>query len=317
MISQCMSPGGAEYKAASTDDDEKNVDGIPAESKKSEVAESKAEEKRSDRREGKEEHKHRVTEMRTDRLREVQKSYLESLREARDQYFDARQKGASNARRMFEPSPEFFDAFAADRPHPTSCRNLNRTKFWGTERGGAKDGSEGKEQEEAEELNLTEEEIEQEIDRLKTRSMEVEALLREKFDDEGCIETCRSKLEQCSEFYESLGKLASTLKVLKGAFFQELLSRGTGKPRGHINRDRVTGLVKLEEVLTDEEEMQKMILSAEALCDLVRVKIEDDNDLGLALSVVGDSLDFFTEMSKLAKIKGEEEYPFLQMLRTF
>ena len=46
----------------------------------------------------------------------------------------------------------------------------------------------------------------------------------------------------------------------------------------------MTGLVKLETVITTHGELQQMVQLAEGLCDLVRVKIEDDNDLGLALS---------------------------------
>lgn len=318
MIAQ--SPGGAEHKSernADVDVDEKKSDESAAESK-NDREESKAEGKRSDRRVGKEEHATRVSQMREDRLREARDQYLEGLRSARQQYFETRKQAARARRNMFEPSSEMLEHLPlhSGQNAPTSCRNLSRTRFWDSEASGAQPGAEGKEEEEPE-LSLTEEEIEQEIDRLKTRSMEVEALLRVQFDNEGCIPECRTKLEQCSEFYENLGKLATQLNVLKGAAFQELLGRGTGNPRGNINRDRVTGLVKLETVITTHGELQQMVQLAEGLCDLVRVKIEDDNDLGLALSVVGDSLDFFTEMSKLAKLKGEEEHPFLQMLRTF
>ena len=68
------------------------------------------------------------------------------------------------------------------------------------------------------------------------------------------------------------------------AWLQELLGRGTGAARGHLGRERAKGLVPLEKVLASEAEQRAMVLQAEALSDLVRVKIEDDNDLGLALS---------------------------------
>jgi len=75
--------------------------------------------------------------------------------------------------------------------------------------------------------------------------------------------------------------------------------------------------VAVEQFLTDESELNSMISRAEGLCDLVRVKIEDDNDLGLAISVVGDSLDFFEELAKIAATQNKDEYLFMQELRAF
>jgi hypothetical protein len=229
-------------------------------------------------------------------------------------------------RSMFEPSMEMLNLFGGFERSPSSTtpRSGDVKQFW--EDGQALDGtmrpapsgvesvSFGNSQQDPEPV-LNEEQIEEEVNRLMTRCMEVrktiklyesvcvsengscngfaftniahfqvEAVLREKFDDEACIETCRVKLQQCTQFYADLGTLSSELGVLKGAAFQELLGRGTGNPRGHINRERVTGLVKIEKVLTDEAEISRMIKLAEGLCDLVRVKIEDDNDLGLAMS---------------------------------
>ena len=163
---------------------------------------------------------------------------------------------------------------------------------------------------------MSAEELEQEVDRLKGRAMEVEAVLRLDFGSEGCIGEATDKLKACSDFYEQLTQVAEKLGVLKGAAFQEMLGRGTGNPRGHINRDRVTGLVKLEEALP-EAELQEAIAKAEGLCDLVRVKIEDDNDLGLALSVVQDSTAFLDEMKRVAKMRGTEEPAFMDELRQF
>ena len=75
--------------------------------------------------------------------------------------------------------------------------------------------------------------------------------------------------------------------------------------------------MKVETILAEDAELQSMIQGAEGLCDLVRVKIEDDNDLGLALSVVDDSLDFLAEMSKIALADGKDEFSFLNLLRGY
>jgi hypothetical protein len=268
------------------------------------------------RRSGKEEHAERVRTLREQRLLEVNEGYLQRLRSAREQYRENKKVAQRNKRSMFEPSIEMLEYFGGLERPPTNCKS--KKTFWDDEDGktGGGGASEGEGGGKEEEPTMTSEEIEAEVDRLKGRAMEVEAVLRLDFGAAGCIEQATEKLHHCSQFYEELQTVADKLGVLKGAAFQEMLSRGTGNPRGHINRDRVTGLVKLEDVL-DGETLSAAIEKAEGLCDLVRVKIEDDNDLGLALSVVQDSTAFIDEMKRVAKLKKTGEAEFMEELREF
>jgi hypothetical protein len=262
------------------------------------------------RRSGKEEHTERVRLLREQRLEEVNAGYLQRLRSAREQYRENRKVAQRNKRSMFEPSIEMLEYFGGLERPPTNCKP--KKTFWDDEDGNTKGGADAEEKE----TTMTKDELEAEVDRLKGRAMEVEAVLRLDFGSAGCIDEATEKLNTCSEFYEQLQSVADTLGVLKGAAFQEMLGRGTGNPRGHINRERVTGLVKLEEVL-DAAAMASAISKAEGLSDLVRVKIEDDNDLGLALSVVQDSVAFIDEMKRVAKLKKTGEGEFMEELRQF
>ena len=164
-------------------------------------------------------------------------------------------------------------------------------------------------------IPVSKEQLEEGINLLMGRAMEAEAVLRIDFSKTGCIAEMTEKLQRCVECHENLLMLASQLEVIKGAAFQELLGRGTGNPRGHINReDRIRGKVKLDEAL-DTEALEAAILGAEAFCDLVRIKIEDDNDLELALHVVEDSAAFLVDTKRIAAIKQQDEHEFLQTLR--
>lgn len=84
----------------------------------------------------------------------------------------------------------------------------------------------------------------------------------------------------------------------------------------HLDRERETGKVPLETV-TDVITIDAMVKQANELCALVRVKIEDDNDLGLASTVVEDSLNFFTDLVELAKWREMDVMALLEELRAF
>ena len=75
---------------------------------------------------------------------------------------------------MFEPSVQMLSLVGGFERPPTSCKH-RKSKFWETE--GEGEVSESKEPTPAEKdeaaPSLTKEEIEKEIDRLKTRTMEV------------------------------------------------------------------------------------------------------------------------------------------------
>jgi len=83
-----------------------------------------------------------------------------------------------------------------------------------------------------------------------------------------------------------------------------------------VGRDRVVGKVPLE-TLTDMLTVDLMVDAAQELCSLVRIKIEDDNDLGLASTVLEDSSGFFRDLEELAKWRELDIMVLLEELRMF
>ena len=98
--------------------------------------------------------------------------------------------------------------------------------------------------------------------------LEVEAVLRLPFETSKHVQEAQAALEASRQFYLDLGVVSDKLGVLKGQTFQELLGRGGGRRQGgQLGRERLTGLVKLEDALSTAE-ISKAVSSAEAMCDV-------------------------------------------------
>lgn len=186
--------------------------------------------------------------------------------------------------------------------------------------------------------------IETETERLSGRALEVEAVLRLDFGGAGAMEKAAQTVREQLEFMQELRRIAQTGEWLMGAIFQELLARratsngggagggaggaagaGVGAEGGmdtragfsnamSVHRSRQVGRVALETVVAGDD-IPKLGESAAALCAVVRIKLEDDNDLGLALTVLEDSDEFFKAVTRLAKVVGEPPEALFTRLR--
>ena len=84
----------------------------------------------------------------------------------------------------------------------------------------------------------------------------------------------------------------------------------------HIGRARAAGNVPLE-TLTDLLTIDSMMAAAHEVCGLIRVKIEDNNDLGLATTVLEDCSGFFDSVEELANWREMDVMTLIEELRAF
>ena len=189
-------------------------------------------------------------------------------------------------------------------------------------------------------------ELDEMTDNLVTRALEVEAILRRDFTSHhAALEDTRKALKAALQFISDLHKLAEESDHLAGAIFQELLARhaaaaaaaaaeassasqeadgagagggacGPGRGTLHIGRARAAGNVPLE-TLTDLLTIDSMMAAAHEVCGLIRVKIEDNNDLGLATTVLEDCSGFFDSVEELANWREMDVMTLIEELRAF
>ena len=245
------------------------------------------------------------------KMKDVENAYLDSLRRARLEYFDER-KSVSEPTILEIAKPDLaakelleIDTFAAgasssDGTSPASDLNLSAEMNMSARMLAniARPGTASVAG------RLDSADFDREVDRLMGRMMEVESVLRLPFETPEHVREAMEALEASRLFVIDLGELSEKLCVLKGQAFQEMLARGGGRRQGgQLGRERLTGLVKLEDALASEDEIMRTVARAEGMCDLVRVKIEDDNDLGLANMVLEDCRTFFDELGTCAASK--------------
>ncbi|CAJ1337542.1 unnamed protein product [Effrenium voratum] len=144
------------------------------------------------------------------------------------------------------------------------------------------------------------------LQKLAFRAREVRQLLRPQMRSEEELAKVVAQVSRCSHFLaESLPHAAETVGVRpSGLVFQALLRRaglGRAKPA-----------VELEPALGGR--VEKLALAAGELCQLLRVKVEDDGDLSLALKVLEDSKRFFRALSMMAEGRGTSSFRLLEEL---
>ncbi|CAJ1387048.1 unnamed protein product [Effrenium voratum] len=149
-------------------------------------------------------------------------------------------------------------------------------------------------------------EIEEEVERLAGRSWEVCSILRPPLSSAADLEAVEGQIQEGLTFItESLPRLAAELgQAMLGASFQGLLARGAVSAPGHAGRERLSS-----DALGAGSEVSKLVLAAEQLIGLLRVKIEDDADLALARTVLEDSSRFFADLELCAKLGAPRAMP--------
>jgi len=132
--------------------------------------------------------------------------------------------------------------------------------------------------------DLTDEEL---FSAMQGQWVEVECLLRVQLRTEDALEEARERVAASLAFDTELGQLASDQGVLKGAIFQALLARADGSD------DATAPSVGLE---MSEDAWEAQACGADALRKLVRIKVQDDNDLKAANGALTSCSDFFANL---------------------
>jgi len=142
--------------------------------------------------------------------------------------------------------------------------------------------------------------IEEEQERLSGRSWEVSSILRPPLASAADLESVESQLQEALTFLtETLPALAAEIgEQVSGLVFQALLARSSRTLPGHSGRERCSS-ERLDGV--DSDQVARLVVDAEQLVALLRVKIEDDGDLALARTVLEDSIRFFWDLDQCAK----------------
>lgn len=146
------------------------------------------------------------------------------------------------------------------------------------------------------------------LQKLAARASEVRELLRPKMNSEDDLQQVTDQVSRAIHFIaESLPHAAETLGVQPvGLVFQALLLRA-GLGRGNLTQ------VELERIL-GEGKVEKLAWAARELCELLRVKVEDDGDLSLALKVLEDCKRFFRALAFVAEGRGASSFHLLEVL---
>lgn len=124
----------------------------------------------------------------------------------------------------------------------------------------------------------------------------MEGLLRIKFDKDSDLDRARQSVSRSQTFLTKLAELSSELGLLQGTIFQDLLARlSRANPDG--NEDLRSSRLSMREPLDNFPADQAQMLTEQAaeLRNLVRIKIEDDNDLKLVRQALRESNMFLKE----------------------
>jgi len=147
------------------------------------------------------------------------------------------------------------------------------------------------------------------LQKLAARACEVKEVLRPKLHCENDLAQVGDQVSRAIHFIaESLPHAAETLGVQpSGLVFQALLLRA-GLGRGNLALS-----VELEPIL-GEGKAEKLAGAARELCELLRVKVEDDGDLSLAMTVLEDCKRFFRALAVVAQGRGISSFQLLEDL---
>lgn len=123
---------------------------------------------------------------------------------------------------------------------------------------------------------------------LQDRHFEVECTLRPALSDAGALAAARSGVLDALAFDDELGDLAAAHGMSKGRLFQALLDAMRSEGVGHAQTDNSAkrpGYAAPDYASEfGAEEWARLAARADALRQLVRIKVADDNDLRTARS---------------------------------
>ena len=157
--------------------------------------------------------------------------------------------------------------------------------------------------------------------RLQASHFEVECTLRRPLHDAPAIAAAREAVADALAFDGELAALATAQNTLKGRLFQALLEELRARGAEHAQMDnshREGGADGAQPAQSEfasaigHEAWLALAGRADALRNLVRVKVQDDNDLKTAAAGLAMCQEFFDGLSRLAAISGGDEYAELQ-----
>ena len=161
------------------------------------------------------------------------------------------------------------------------------------------------------------------MDSLRGALCEIDMTLRLKIQDDAALSLAAEEVQASLTFLSSLAEHSERSGVLQGAAFQQLL-RSCGPSMGHLGR---TPTVKdcgagpmggdmsvVTRVFTDPATTIRMAMGAQKLINLVRVKLEDDNDLNLARRCLGDAQRCLSRLRSYAVERGVTGYDLYRQL---
>ena len=135
--------------------------------------------------------------------------------------------------------------------------------------------------------------------------VEVECLLRVQLRSAELLEEARERVKASLAFDGRVSQTATTAGVLKGAVFQALLAHCDG------SADATAASVGLD---ISDAEWDELTQGADALRKLIRIKVQDDNDLKTANNALSSCAEFFTNIAVYAARQSLEETAVLSKL---
>ena len=176
----------------------------------------------------------------------------------------------------------------------------------GTGRSQLSQASEGSQAEPVEVLDQGDDPTDEELfSAMQGQWVEVECLLRVQLHTLEALEEGRKRVSESLAFDNSLGQRAAALGVLKGTIFQALLARADG------SAEATAASVGVEMEAT---EWEAQAAGADALRKLVRIKVQDDNDLKAANGALSSCAEFFANLSTYASRNSLKETEVLEKL---
>ena len=163
------------------------------------------------------------------------------------------------------------------------------------------------------------------MDSLRGALCEIDMTLRLKIQDDAALSLAAEEVKASLAFLSSLAEHSERSGVLQGAAFQQLL-RSCGPSMGHLGRTptvkdsggasgtMVGDMGVVTRVFNDPATTIRMAMGAQKLINLVRVKLEDDNDLNLARRCLGDAQRCLSRLRTHAAEQGVTGYDLYRQL---
>ena len=141
---------------------------------------------------------------------------------------------------------------------------------------------------------------------LQNRQLEVEYLLRPSLSSSLALDAARQSVTSAIAFNDELARLGAEHEMSKGRLFQALLEELRDAGADHAQMDNSSKKGDRTDYRTEfgADKWAGLAASADALRNLVRVKVADDNDLRTARAGLVICNDFFEGLSQLASLRG-------------